>query len=70
MPEDAVDCILRTGRSNSIVTWREEMQTAVTMLYGMTGTFLPTDIRYVHPIPLKADYVPQIPVPALHHSAI
>ena len=69
-PKDTAECMLRTGRGNNIVLWREEMQTAITMLYGMTGTFLSTNVRYVHPIPLEADYVPQLPVPAEGEPAI
>ena len=61
-PKDAVDCILRMGRDNNVVLWRESTQTAVTMLYGMTGTFFTTNTRYIHPIPREVDYVPQLPV--------
>ena len=41
--------------------WRESTQTAVTMLYGMTGIFFTTNTRYVHPIPREQDYIPDMP---------
>ena len=63
MPKDAAECILRTGKSNNVVAWREHMQTQVTMLYGMTGTFFTTNRTYIQPIPREEDYVPQIPEP-------
>ena len=63
MPKDAAECILRTGKTNNVVVWRENMQTQVTMLYGMTGTFFTTNKRYVQPIPREEDYIPQIPEP-------
>ena len=40
------------------------MQTAVSMLYGLTGTFFTTNIRYLPPIPDEADYIPAFPEPA------
>jgi hypothetical protein len=64
MPKDAAECILQTGRRNNIVLWGEEMLTEVTMLYGMTGTFFTTNMRYVHPIPREKDYIPLLPVAA------
>jgi hypothetical protein len=60
-PKDTSECILRLGKNNNIIMWREETQTAVTLLYGMTGTFLTTNERYVIPIPREADYIPIIP---------
>ena len=60
----STECILVTGKFNNKVQWRDEMQTAVSILYGLTGTFLTTNIRYVPPIPDEADYIPAFPEPA------
>ena len=52
------------GKENNVVIWKECMQTSVTMLYGMTGTFFTTNVRYVHPISKEEVYVPTMPIPA------
>jgi hypothetical protein len=64
-PKDTAECILKLGRENNVVLWMETMQTAATALYGMTGTFFATNMRYEHPIPTEADYVPVIPIAAV-----
>ena len=46
LPKGSTECILVTGKFNNIVQWRDEMQTAVSMLYGLTGTFFTKNIRY------------------------
>ena len=45
------------------------MQTEITKLYGMTGTFLTTDVRYVPPMPREIDYIPQVPEPPAGEQA-
>ena len=62
-------CVLRIGNNNTVVAWRECMQTEITKLYGMTGTFLTTDIRYVPPMPREIDYIPQLPEPQAREQA-
>ena len=32
LPKESTECILVTGKFNNIVQWRDEMQTAVSML--------------------------------------
>jgi hypothetical protein len=64
LPKGSTECILVTGKFNNIVQWRDEMQTAVSMLYGLAGTFFTTNMRYVPPIPDKVDYIPAFPEPA------
>ena len=59
LPE-TTECILKIGTNNKVVAWREAMQTEITKLYGMTGTFLSTNTRYVPPFPREADCIPQI----------
>ena len=53
--------MIRLGKSNNIIQWRDEMHTTVTRLYGMTGTFFITNERYVEPLPRAEDYTPVIP---------
>ena len=57
-PITDANCVLRIGKYR-----RESMQTEITKLYGMTATFLTTDVRYVPPMRKEIDYVPQIPEP-------
>jgi Zinc knuckle len=59
--KDAAECILRIGKNNNVVQWKEEMQTTVTALYGLTGMFFTTNERYVQPFPREEDYIPDFP---------
>jgi hypothetical protein len=45
----AAGCILKYGKSNNVIQWAEEMQTAVTALYGLTGIFFTTNQSYIPP---------------------
>ena len=56
-------CILRIGRYNNVVQWKEEMQTEATALYGMTGMFFTTNARYVHPFSREEEYNPALETP-------
>jgi hypothetical protein len=48
--KEPAECILRCGKtSNNELQWAEEMQTAVTALYGLTGMFFTTNRRYRPP---------------------
>jgi hypothetical protein len=58
LAKGSTEYILVTGKLNNIVQWRDEMQTAVSMLYGLTGTFFTTNIP---PIPDEADYITAFP---------
>jgi hypothetical protein len=49
IPKEPAECILRYGKSNNVVQWAEEMQTAVTALYGLTGMFFTTNRSYRPP---------------------
>ena len=55
---DATKCILRLGKANNVILWNEEMKSIVGALYGSTANFLPTNERYVPPIPREEDYPP------------
>jgi hypothetical protein len=49
IPKEPAECILRYGKSNNVIQWAEEMQTAVTALYGLTGMFFTTNKSYRPP---------------------
>jgi hypothetical protein len=68
-PKDTTECILRIGKCNNVVQWRERMQTEITALYGLTGIFFSTNQRYTPPIPTEADYIPVFPEPAKGEAA-
>ena len=59
----AEPCILRIGRYNNVIQWKEEMQTEATGLYGMTGMFFTTNASYVHPFPREEEYNPALETP-------
>ena len=48
--------MLRIGRYNNVLQWREDMHNEACGLYGMTGMFLTTNKSYVHPYPREEDY--------------
>ena len=54
----AEHCILKFGRQNNVVQWKEDMQNEACGLYGMTGTFFSTNRHYVQPYPREEDYNP------------
>ena len=43
----AEQCMLKIGRHNNVVQWKEDMQNEACGLYGMTGMFFSTNRRYV-----------------------
>jgi hypothetical protein len=47
-----------------VIPWRDELHIAVSRLYGLSGSFLITNTRYVPPLPAEADYLPVIPTGA------
>ena len=51
-------CILKMGRQNNIIQWRDEMYGILTTKYGATGSFLMTNVAYVNPMPHERDYNP------------
>ena len=56
-------CILKIGRYNNIIQWREDMQNTGFGLYGMTAVFFTTNERYFQPYPTMSDYHPTEGVP-------
>ena len=61
VPKEAVECILRYGKYNNVVQWRDAIEDSVTKLYGRSGQFLITNERYVPRMPREADYNPVNP---------
>jgi hypothetical protein len=59
--KDAAECILRIGKNNNIVQWKEEIQNKLTELYGLTAMFFTTNERYVQPFPREEDYIADFP---------
>ena len=51
-------CILRMGKANNVIQWREEMYNVTTGLYGSTVTIFNTNVSYFHPLPQERDYNP------------
>ena len=51
-------CILKMGRQNNVIQWRDEMYGLLTAKYGSTGSFLMTNVAYVNPLPHERDYNP------------
>jgi hypothetical protein len=47
----AAECILKIGKNNNVVQWKEEIQNELTELYGLTGMFFTTNERYEKPFP-------------------
>ena len=56
-PKEAEECILRFGKYNNIIQWRDALEVSVCALYGLSGQFLITNERYVPPMPREQDYV-------------
>jgi hypothetical protein len=59
--KDATECILRIGKNNNVVQWKEEIQNELTELYGLTAMFFTTNERYVQPFPREEDNIPDFP---------
>ena len=59
--KDATECILRIGKNNNVVQWKEEIQNELTELYGLTAMFFTTNERYVQPFSREEDYIPDFP---------
>ena len=54
----AEQCMLKIGRHNNVVQWKEDMQNEACGLYGMTGMFFSTNRSYIQPYPREEDYNP------------
>jgi hypothetical protein len=61
LEQDATECVLKIGKNNNVVQWREAMQTKLIAHFGLVGMFFTTNERYVQPFPRREDYVPEFP---------
>jgi hypothetical protein len=59
--QDAAECVLKIGKNNNVVQWKEAMQTELTAQFGLVGMFFTTNERCVKPLPSEEDYIPEFP---------
>ena len=52
------ECILRMGKSNNVIEWREKMYTLATTEFGEVGTYFYTNVPFKYPYPHERDYNP------------
>ena len=55
--KDAKQCILQIGKNNNIVAWNLDTRESIDAVYGYSGSFLFTDVRFVRPLPREEDYL-------------
>jgi hypothetical protein len=48
---------------SNIIQWTDEMKTSISLLYGVAGNFLTTNVRHEYPNPREEDYIPVLPAP-------
>jgi hypothetical protein len=61
LAQDAAECVLKIGKNNNVVQWKEAMQTELTAQFGLVGIFFTTNERYVQPFPREEDCIPESP---------
>jgi hypothetical protein len=62
LAQDAAECVLKIGKNNNVVQWKEAMQTELTaQQFGLVGMFFTTNERDVQPFPREDDYIPEFP---------
>jgi hypothetical protein len=49
-------CILKMGKSNDVIQWREKMYNLATEEYGEVGTYFYTNTAFRYPFPHERDY--------------
>jgi hypothetical protein len=55
-------CILRMGKHNNVVQWKESMYNLATELFGEVGTYFHTNVAYRYPYPYYVEPVLVAPV--------
>jgi hypothetical protein len=50
--------LLRMGKANNIIQWREDMYNLATEEFGEVGTYFYTNVAYKYPFPHERDYNP------------
>jgi hypothetical protein len=58
-------CILRMGKHNNVVQWKESMYNLATELFGEVGTYFHTNVAYRFPYPHEREYSPYYFEPVL-----
>ena len=53
--KDAKECMLQIGKNNNIVAWNLDIRESIGAIYGYSGDFLYTDVRFVRPLPREED---------------
>lgn len=51
-------CILKMGKNNNVIQWREEMYSLATEEFGEVGTYFYTNVAYTYPFPQEREYNP------------
>jgi Zinc knuckle len=51
-------CILKMGKSNNVIQWRDEMYNLATEEFGEVGTYFHTNVAYKYPFPHEREYNP------------
>ena len=58
-------CILKMGKNNNVILWKESMYNMATELFGEVGTYFYTNVAYRYPFPHEREYNPFFFEPAL-----
>ena len=58
-------CILKMGKNNNVILWKESMYNMATELFGEVGAYFYTNVAYRYPFPHEREYNPFFFEPAL-----
>jgi hypothetical protein len=61
-------CMLKMGKSNNVIQWREEMYNLATEEFGEVGKYFYTNVAYKYPLPHEREYNPFYVEPVLKVS--
>jgi hypothetical protein len=62
-------CILKMGKGNNGIQWREEMYNIATEEFGEVGTYFYTNVAHQYPYPHEREYNPFYVEPAAEAGA-
>lgn len=51
-------CILKMGKHNNVIEWREKMYTLATSEFGEVGTYFYTNVAFRYPFPHEMEFNP------------
>ena len=63
------ECLLKMGKNNNVIQWREEMYNLATEEFGEVGTYFYTNVAFRFPFPHERDYNPFYVEPAAAEEA-